>query len=172
MDQTTAHERPLRALVLHHDGDALRAICRALEARDIEVLSAHDGTTGLALLLEELLALDVVVTAGDLPGRDARAFADLVRRYGGEQDLAMVVAAEDATASARRDLLAAGVDSVIERGEGSDVLADATVAAIALRRSSTSAPPPSAPATTAHAVAMPHPAAWTLALRLAPSLAA
>src|SRR5574341_455884 len=83
---TTTPARHPRALVLHADPDALRDVRRSLEARRFTVLSAGDGSSGLGLLLDELLDLDVLVIAADLPGRDARSFAHLIRRAGGERD--------------------------------------------------------------------------------------
>jgi CheY-like chemotaxis protein len=125
--------RQLRALVLDHDGASALLLRRELEARSFSVISAADGASGLAILLEELLALDVLVVAADLPGRDARAFAELIRRAGGEGDLSIVVVG----ASSRRleaDLLAAGVDRVFSRTDAPDVAAGAIAAVVAARR--------------------------------------
>jgi hypothetical protein len=92
-----------------------------------------DGTQGLAVLLEELLSLDVVVIAADLPDRDARAFARLVRGPGGEQDLAIVVAACDPTPELRGELVELGVDAVIDMAAGSEAVAEAALDAIVAR---------------------------------------
>lgn len=128
-------ERRLRALVLDDDDAALRAVRRSLEDAGFDVLCARDGATGLDLLLGELLQLDVVVADLHLPQRDARALAHLVRRAGGEQDLALVVPALGATPMLRDELVASGVDAVVDRREGPRAVAAAALAAIAARAS-------------------------------------
>jgi CheY-like chemotaxis protein len=128
-------ERRLRALVLDEDDAALRAVTRSLEDAGFDVLCARDGATGLDLLLGELLQLDVVVADLHLPRRDARSLAHLVRRAGGERDLALVVPALDATASLRDELVASGIDAVVDRREGPRAVATAALAAIAARAS-------------------------------------
>jgi CheY-like chemotaxis protein len=128
--------RPLRALVLDHDAASARTLRRALEAWSFSVIAAADGDAGLDLLLEELLALDVLVVAADLPGRDARAFAELIRRAGGERDLP-IVAVGASSSQLEAELLAAGVDRVIRRTAGPDVAAEATATVVASRRNAT-----------------------------------
>ncbi|ACG71262.1 response regulator receiver protein [Anaeromyxobacter sp. K] len=125
-----------RALVLHPDVSTRAELGWALGSRDIASLSAADGASGLALLLEELLALDALAVKLDLPGRDARAFADLVRRAGGEQDLAIVVLASDPSPSLRAELAALGVDEVVDPRLGPDAVAEAVVEAVEARRAS------------------------------------
>lgn len=135
MDRTmnTLAKPQLRALVLDQDAAAVREVRRALEARCFSVVSAADGTSGLELLLGELLDLDVLVMDVDLPERDARSFADLVRRAGGERDLAIVVLASDATRATRSELLALGVDAVVDRAAGAEAAAAAAHEAVAAR---------------------------------------
>jgi len=128
----------LRALVLDDDAAALEGVRRALEARRFSVSSAGDGTSGVELLLDELLDLDVLVTDADLPHRDGRALADLVRRAGGERDLAIVVLASEATPELRAELLALEVDAVVERSAGPEALAEAVLDAVAARTSPSS----------------------------------
>ncbi len=96
------------------------------------MISAADGDAGLALLLDELLALDVLVVAADLPGRDARAFAELIRRAGGERDLSIVVVG--ATRQHEDELLAAGVDRVLAPTAAPGAAAEAVAAVVAARR--------------------------------------
>src|SRR5512139_2376557 len=91
---TTAETNTRRALVLDRDPASL---AQALEARRVETVTASDGDAGLVRLLDELLSLDVLVMALDLPGRDARALARLIRKAGNEQDLVLVVVAERPT---------------------------------------------------------------------------
>jgi CheY-like chemotaxis protein len=151
----------LRALVLDDDDAALRALRRSLEARCCSVVSGGDGARGLALLIDELLGLDVLVVDVDLPGRDARSFADMIRRAGGERDLSIVVLATAPTPAVRGELLSLGVDAVVDRSAGPDAAADAVENAVGRRRSGalTSGPaarvPPAAPA---------RDPSWTLAL--------
>jgi CheY-like chemotaxis protein len=130
---TTPSPKLLCALVLDADADFLRALTRSLEARSCSVLSASDGTHGVDLLLEELLSLDVLVVDAALPHRDGRAFAELVRRAGGERELALVVVGGEAGPELRASLLALGVDAVVDRGEGPSAVADAAIAAIVSR---------------------------------------
>lgn len=125
--------RPLRALILDHDPASARPLRRALEAWSFSVIAAADGDAGLELLLEELLALDVLVVATDLPGRDARAFAELIRRDGGERDLSIVVVGASSP-RLEAELLAAGVDRVIHKTAAPDDAAEAAASAVASRR--------------------------------------
>lgn len=131
----TTTTRGLRALVLDADPASLRALAWALEARFFSVCTAADGTRGLDLLLDELLSLDVLVLDAALPDRDALAFADLVRRAGGERELALVVVVASPAPGLREALLGLGVDAVVERREGSDAVALAALAAVAARAS-------------------------------------
>jgi CheY-like chemotaxis protein len=128
--------RPLRALVLDHDPATAASLRRALEAWSFSVIAAADGDAGLALLLDELLALDVLVIAADLPGRNARSFAELIRRAGGERDLS-IVAVGASSPCLEAELLRAGVDRVILRTGAPDDAAEAAASAVALRRSAT-----------------------------------
>lgn len=131
-----------RALVLHPEVSVRAELGWALGARNMASISAGDGASGLALLLEELLSLDALVVALDLPGRDARAFADLVRRAGGEQELAIVVLASDPSPSLRAELAALGVDEVVDPRLGPDAVADAVAAAVQGRRAGAGIRPP------------------------------
>jgi DNA-binding response OmpR family regulator len=161
-------EKPPRALVLDADARAVHALRRSLEARSFAVSAATDGTAGLALLLDELLKLDVLVLDRFLPDRDARSFADLVRRAGGERDLAIVVLADAPDAALRAELLALGVDGVVDRSAGSDAAAEEALAAVHARtRADGDAPRPApAPVRPAPAAHEPRwaliPARWTL----------
>lgn len=146
MTRKTTSPRGLSALVLDADAVSLRAVSRALEARSFSVLAAPDGAMGLDLLLDALLSLDAVVIDAALPHRDARAFATLIRRAGGEQDLAIVVVGAGAP-ELRADLLALGVDAVVERTAGADAVAAKVAVAVAARAPlGTDPEPPAAPA--------------------------
>ena len=129
----TTPAKSLRALVLDPDPASLRALTRSLEARCFSVASANDGARGLDLLLEELLGLDALVMDAALPHRDALAFAELIRRAGGERELALVVVARNGTAELRAALLELGVDAVVDSREGPGAAADAAISAVAAR---------------------------------------
>jgi CheY-like chemotaxis protein len=164
MHPTTSHlpTRSLRVLVLDGDDTAARVLRGALEARHCSVVTASDGTAGLELLLAELLELDALVMDVGLPHRDARAFADLIRRAGGERDLAIVVLAHEPGEDLRSELLAAGVDAVVARSAGPGAAADAAIEAVRSRAASRDdAPEPPAPALTDSPAP---PASWALSL--------
>src|SRR5512142_269741 len=91
MNATTSRRQ--RALLLDDDPVVLRLLGTALEARGFDVVAATDGEGGVALLIDELLDLDVVVADDALPARDASSLLHLVRHAGGERDLAVVVLA-------------------------------------------------------------------------------
>jgi DNA-binding response OmpR family regulator len=118
------------ALLLSADPESAHATRTALEARGFAVREVPDGVAGLEVLTEELLHLDVLVTALDLPGRDGASLVQLVRGPGGEQDLPIVVLARE-SAILRAHLVALGADGVAPPGESA---AAAAVAAIARRR--------------------------------------
>jgi CheY-like chemotaxis protein len=159
---TSRTTQGLRALVLDGDASAVRVLRRALEARRFSVISAPDGSAGLDLLLDGLLDLDVLVVDLALPGRDARGFVDLIRRAGGERDLAIVVLAHEPSAELRSELLVAGVDAVIARSAGPAAAAEAALDAVHARSSTPGGaaepPPPALPEAPAP------PPCWTLSL--------
>ncbi len=113
-----------RALVLDADPTSL---ARALAARAVAARTATDGETGLSTLLDELLSLDVLVMALDLPGRDARALAHLIRKVGNERDLRLVVVARNPSTALRLELRGLGVDAVVDRADGPDAIAAAAL---------------------------------------------
>jgi DNA-binding response OmpR family regulator len=126
---TSTTNRPPKALLLDDDATVLRLLGTALETRGYDVRAAVDGDTGLSLLLDELLDLDVVVVDADLPGRDARALLHLVRWAGGERDLGVVVLAGAVDETSRRELLALGADAVVDRRAGHAEALEAIAAA-------------------------------------------
>ena len=129
MTTTTASRRP-RALLLDDDVVVLRLLGIALEARGFEVRAATDGESGLSLLLDELLDLDVVVSALDLPRRSGRALVELIRKAGGERELGVVLLGGATDAATKAELLRLGADMVVERTSGPTVVA-ALVEAVA-----------------------------------------
>jgi len=119
-----------RALVLDVDPTPL---ARALGARRVETVTATDGEAGLTRLLDELLSLDVLVMALDLPGRDARQLARLIRKAGNEKDLTLVVVAERPTPALRLELRGLGVDAIVDRADGPPAIASAVLEVVRRR---------------------------------------
>jgi DNA-binding NarL/FixJ family response regulator len=116
-----------RALLLSTD-PALRAqLEHALAARGLEVRSSGDGESGLALLLDELLSLDVLVRDSQFEGCDARAFLRLIRRAGGENELPIVVAARQVDSATAARLVMEGADAAFDVDSGADDAADTIV---------------------------------------------
>jgi DNA-binding response OmpR family regulator len=164
----TIPDRNPKALLLDDDATALRLLGTALEARGFEVRAATEGEGGLALLLDELLDLDVLVLDLELPGRDGYELLNLVRRAGGERDLGIVVLASAPDRAVRDQLLALGADAVVDRRAGHAV-AVAAISAIARR---TAAPAPRRLAATAlEGALLVARAALAPASRLAPAAA-
>jgi CheY-like chemotaxis protein len=131
-DGNTAQHR-VRALVFESDDVTRDSIQSALEARGIQVLVAAEGESGVAVLLDELLCLDVLVTRLDLPQRDAWSLLHLVRRAGGERDLAIIVRAPGIAPAVRARLLEEGADAVVDGALCPEVLAEAALRAVATR---------------------------------------
>jgi CheY-like chemotaxis protein len=124
-----------RVLLLDGDSEERAALRGALAARSCDVVTAGDATNGVRLLLEELLELDVLVIDLHLPHRDARSLAQLVRRDGGEQELAIVVLAADLAPERRAELRALGVDAIVDRRDGAAAAAEVVLRTVAERRS-------------------------------------
>lgn len=131
MNATTI--RKPRAILLDDDPVVLRLLGTALEARGFDVRAATDGESGLALLLDELLDTDVLVTDSQLPGRDAASLLYLVRHAGGERDLAVVVLASPAPRGLCARLVALGADAVVDRAAGHEAAAAVIEGAVRAR---------------------------------------
>jgi CheY-like chemotaxis protein len=131
MNATTI--RKPRAILLDDDPVVLRLLGTALEARGFDVRAATDGESGLALLLDELLDTDVLVTDSQLPGRDAASLLYLVRHAGGERDLAVVVLASPAPRGLCARLVALGADAVVDRAVGHEAAAAVIEGAVRAR---------------------------------------
>ena len=131
MNATTSR-RP-RALLLDDDPTVVRLLGTALEAIGFDVRAALDAETGIEILTDELLELDVLVADADLPGRDGVSLVHLVRRAGGEADLGLVVLAGAPSPGLRTQLFALGADAVVDRALG-HAAAAAVVAGLAGRK--------------------------------------
>lgn len=134
LDMTTANSRRMKALLLDDDVLVLRMLGTALEARGFDVRAATDGESGTALMLDELLDLDVVVTSLDLPERDGRSILRLVRGAGGERDLGLVMLGGGTDEATRAELLALGADAVVEKASGTGAVADLVEAVASFAR--------------------------------------
>ncbi|HEU4383967.1 MAG TPA: response regulator [Anaeromyxobacteraceae bacterium] len=126
--------RPRRALVVDDDGLVRRILSEALQGRGFEVLTARDGAEGLHLLAEELLTLDVLVTDDEMPGMDGEALVRAIREQGGEEDLTIVVAATRVDQALERRMVRAGVDAVVDKSVGPELVAQAADAALERKR--------------------------------------
>jgi len=126
--------RPRRALVVDDDGLVRRMMSDALQARGFEVLTANDGEEGLRTLLDELLALDLLITDVLMPGMDGEAFVRTIRQAGGEADLAIVVVTGNLEKGLEQRLGAAGADAILDKSLGPELLAQAADAALERKR--------------------------------------
>jgi CheY-like chemotaxis protein len=109
-----------RALVIDDDPAVLALLSHGLAEAGVDVLTAEDGASGLRLLVENLLDLDLLVTDLQMPGVDGTTVVRIVRAEGGERDLAIVVLASTVTPRDRELLLRLGVDEILEKREGSE----------------------------------------------------
>jgi CheY-like chemotaxis protein/Tfp pilus assembly protein PilZ len=145
--------RPRRVLVVDDDALARKILSDAFAERGFEVLTAVDGDAGLRTIVDELLALDAVVTDVHMPGLSGDALISAVRQAGGEAELVLVAITADATAELHERLTAAGADAVLSKESGPE-LAVAEVEMAMKRhacprrrgRAATSAEPPHAAA--------------------------
>ncbi len=126
--------RPRRALVVDDDGLVRKMVSEALEARGFEVLLANDAASGLEIITDEVLTLDVLLTDVHMPGMDGEAFVRTIRQAGGESDLAIVVMTGEVEPEAARRLESLGADAVLEKSLGPDLIAQAADALLERRR--------------------------------------
>ena len=120
------------ALVIDDDALARSMLSDALRRRGFEVLVASGGSEGFSILSSELFRLDVVVTDVCMPGMAGDELVEVVRCAGRETDLAIVAMTASATAERVRRLESCGVDAVLSKSAGADVIAE--TAAIVARR--------------------------------------
>lgn len=126
--------RPRRALVVDDDGLVRRMLQDALQQRGFEVLTAADGVTGLSLLAEELLALDLLITDIGMPNMDGHAFIRTIRNAGGESDLAIVVVTGALEGGLEKRLEREGADAVLDKELGPELIAQAADAVLERKR--------------------------------------
>ena len=135
-------ERTPKALLLENDKVAREALAAALRTRGFDVVTARDGETGTARLLDLLLDLDLLVSAVDLPGRDGASLLRLVRISGGERELPVVITGRGLRSSDRARLLVLGADAVVDLRDGTETAARSAAAAAAPSHDSSRRPAP------------------------------
>ncbi len=126
--------RPKRALVVDDDALSRRLVADALGARGFEVLTAADASSGLHVLIDELLALDLFVTDLVMPGLGGEALVRMIREVGGESELAILAVSGSLAPNIERALEAAGADAVLDKSLGPDLIAQAADAVLERRR--------------------------------------
>ncbi|HEX9051365.1 MAG TPA: response regulator [Anaeromyxobacter sp.] len=126
--------RPRRALVVDDDALIRMVLADALVARGFEILCAEDGESGLRILSEELLTLDLLVTDVCMPWMDGETFIRTIRKAGGEAELAIVAVSGVTGPGFEEKILAAGADAVLEKSLGPELIAQAADAALERKR--------------------------------------
>jgi uncharacterized protein (TIGR02266 family) len=126
--------RPRRALVVDDDELVRRMLADALRDRGFEVLTAADAKEGLSTLSEELLALDLLLTDVVMPGMSGEDLVRLIRRTGGELELAIVAVTGHLQDGLEPRLEAAGADAVLDKALGPDLIAQAADAVLERKR--------------------------------------
>jgi CheY-like chemotaxis protein len=116
------------------DETVRRIISDALHERGFEVLSASNATEGLSMLSEELLALDLLVTDAVMPGMSGEEFVRLIRKAGGETELAIVCVSGQLGGGTEAALERAGADAVLDKALGAELIAQAADAALERKR--------------------------------------
>jgi len=105
-----------------------------LQQRGFEVLTADDGKTGLSMLSDELLALDLLVTDLRMPQMDGETLIRTIRRAGGECDLAIVAMTGALEAGVEKRLEREGADAVLDKALGPELIAQAADAVLERKR--------------------------------------
>ncbi len=126
--------RRRRALVVDDDALARRMVADALAERGFEVFAASDGVSGVGVLTDELLGLDLVVADLRMPAMDGESFLRLVRGVGGEHDLAVVVISGSLDAGLEARLHREGADAVLDKALGPELIAQASDAVLERKR--------------------------------------
>lgn len=126
--------RARRALVVDDDAVVRRMLQEALQQRGFEVLTADDGKTGLSMLSDELLALDLLVTDIRMREMDGETLIRTIRRAGGECDLAIVAVTGSLEADVEKRLENEGADAVLDKALGPELIAQAADAVLERKR--------------------------------------
>jgi len=130
--QISARQR--HALIVDDDALSRRTIADALAERGFDVFAAGDGESGLRVLTDHLLALDLVVADLRMPRMDGEALLKIVRGIGGEQDLAVVMVSGSIEPEIEARLHGEGADAVLDKALGPEMIAQASDAALARKR--------------------------------------
>jgi CheY-like chemotaxis protein len=123
-----------RALLVDDDALSRQMLGDALAQRGFEVLTAGDGATGLSVLADEILTLDLLVADLFMPNMDGEALLRIVRHEGGERDLAIVVVSGRVEPGLEAKLERQGADAVLSKSLGPQVVAQAAVAVMERKR--------------------------------------
>lgn len=126
--------RARRALVVDDDAVVRRMLQEALQQRGFEVLTADDGRTGLSMVAEELLALDLLVTDVRMRKMDGETFIRTIRRAGGEADLAIVAVTGGLEGELEHRLQQEGADAILDKALGPELIAQAADAVVERKR--------------------------------------
>jgi CheY-like chemotaxis protein len=126
--------RKRRALVVDDDATCRVRLSEALQGCGFEVLAAEDGASGLQVLSEELLSLDLLITDLRMPRMDGEALLRTVRHAGGESELTIVVMTGTVEPTVETKLTREGADAVLEKELGPRFLAHAAVAVLDRKR--------------------------------------
>jgi CheY-like chemotaxis protein len=126
--------RPRRALVVDDDGMVRRMLADALGARGFEVLTASDGASGLQIVVEEVLTLDLLITDLKMPNLDGETFVRTIRQAGGESELAIVVITGSPEPGMEKRLETTGADTVLDKALGPELIAQASDAVLERKR--------------------------------------
>jgi len=122
-----------RALVVDDDHLAAQMLADALADRGFDTIVEHDGRSGFHRLVDELLALDLVITDVVMPGLDGETLIHTVRHQGGEHDLAIVAVSAHLTDERRSRLDAAGADAILDKALGPTCVVDLALRAFSER---------------------------------------
>ena len=145
--------RPRRVLIVDDDALARRILSDAFAERGFETLAATDRDAGLRTILDELLALDAVVTDVHMPGLSGDALVAAVRQAGGEAELVLVVVTADPTRELVHRFGDAGADAVVSKASGPETVVAEVEQALRLRSSTKREPRAAAGAAPSRSVA-------------------
>jgi CheY-like chemotaxis protein len=126
--------RPPRVLVVDDDAFARKVLADAFGERGWDCVTAPDGDAGLRTLLEDVLALEAVVTDVVMPGLSGEALISRVREAGGERSLVVVAVTADRAPDLARRLACHGADATIGKEEGPAAVVAAVEAAFERHR--------------------------------------